>query len=330
MEKTIVLVGAKGFWSMRERVHNLLPPLVQLVYHEHLRLDCEDGRNVQALVVADQPIGPAVLDQYPGLKTIARTGTGYDNIDLVETRKRGIVVTRVAQLNAEAVSEFTLGLIMELTKNISLHNQHMLEECWKRVESIRLCDLSVGVVGLGTVGRSLSLKLHHLGAKRILGWNHRLRPEVDALCETSRLEYFTELEALLVQSDVLVLSVSLTTETRGLIGKRELSLMKPGAFLVNVCRGAVVNEEALARFVAEGRLGGVALDVFSAEPPASSPFSEPFMQSLLQSARAGRKVILTPHTAGITTRTVELISLQVARNIAGALSGNLDGVEVVA
>ena len=138
-EKTIVLIGAKGFWSMRERVRDLLPLPIELVYNECLELDRgDDQQNVRALVVADQPIDSVVLDRYPRLKTIARTGTGYDNINLVETRRRGVVVTRVAQLNAEAVSEFALGLIMELTKNISLHNQHMMNGRWERVESMRL------------------------------------------------------------------------------------------------------------------------------------------------------------------------------------------------
>lgn len=328
MRAPVIVVGAKGFWSQRNVVCPLLPDGIEFLFDDQIRATDGVRDRVAALVVADQRVTGPLLDCFPNLQVIARTGTGYDNIDLAAARARKIIVTRVAKLNAEAVSEFALGLIFELVKNFTRLHESMMRGEWTRPNALRLSDLTVGIIGLGTIGRSVALKLHHLGARRILGWNRRPRPEIDQLAETSRLEP-TDRDELLCHSDVVILTVALGPETARLIGERELALLKPTAFLINVCRGAVVDEEALARRVAEGAIGGVALDVFSVEPPGGAIHETAFMRSLQESARQGRRVLLSPHVAGLTDRSVERISQQVAHNIAGVLKGDLTDVELV-
>ncbi len=332
MADRIVIVGGQGFWGAREVVRSLLPPDIEL--HFSMELEIEEKRRGQvcALVVADQKIDGELMDKYPNLRTVARTGTGYDAIDTAAAKKRGIVVTRVAKLNAEAVAEFVLAHIFAFAKNIHVHHRNMMRSDWNRIASRRIADLTVGIVGLGTVGRELARKLHLLGVKKLIGWNRTMRPEVRVLAESTEIEVGTDansLSALCEKSDVVVLAVALTRDTHRLISALHLSLMKPRTFLINVCRGAVVDEVYLARRIEEGMFAGVALDVFSVEPPEGNLFETAYMRSLRESSRVGETVILSPHLAGKTERSDLLISQEVARNIAGVLKGDLSLVEVV-
>lgn len=329
LKKPIVLVGAKGFWEVRELVeNNVFKSGFELLNTSNFQIAGEKKSEVVAIVVADQPIGARLMDEFPKLRTIARTGTGYDNIDVKAASERKIIISRVAELNAEPVSEFTLGLIFALIRNIVGVHQKMCDSTWDRYKGMLMSELTVGIIGLGAVGRSLARKLHALGVKRLIGWNRTLRPQVMNTALNTHLE-IVSLESVLKESDVVVVAVALAPETRNLLDEKLLSLMKKNAYLVNVSRGAVVDENALAEFVTAGEIAGVALDVFSLEPPADNPFQEPFMQKLIESAKNRRNVILSPHNAFRTKNSEEVISLRVAENIVGVLEGNMEGVEVV-
>ncbi len=325
----IVIVGSRSFWSMRAHVRNILPAGIQLHYSEDLEIEGEKWNMVSGIVASDQHIDASVMDKYPNLRVISRTGTGYDAIDIAETHRRNIVVTRVSKLNAGATSEFVLGIIFALTKHIiPLHNA-MVQESWARIHSSLLGDLSIGLVGLGNIGRTLAQKLDVLGVKRIIGWNRTMRPEVKELQKVNRVE-FVELPELFSDSDIIVIALALTQNTKGFIGEDLIARMKNTAFLINVCRGTVIDEDALAYHIAARKIGGAALDVFSVEPPADwTIFEKPFMRSLVASAKLGCNVILTPHAASLTNDVVKNVAIQVAKNISGVLTGNLESVEVV-
>jgi lactate dehydrogenase-like 2-hydroxyacid dehydrogenase len=331
-EQKILLVGAKGFWSRVGYVEMFgLPVLPQ--FSDKLSVERELRPNVWGIVAADQEIGGEFLDQYPNLKVIARTGTGYDGIDIAAAKQRGITVTRVAKLNAEAVAQTTIGFIFALCKNIPALNAGMLEGKWMNEhESLHTGELTVGVVGLGQIGQALTRKLHMLGFHKIYGWTRRPeKPEILDLVETTELETI-ELDALLQQSDIVVLALALTNDTRQLISREKLALMKRSAYLINVCRGAVVDEMALAEAVGAEQIAGVALDVYSHEP---NPFEQNYMQSLRATAKKvmrdkkGPRIILTPHCAGKTNVSVERISKQVVKCLLGVWKGDLTDVEVV-
>lgn len=327
--KPIVLVAAKGFWSMRELVdQEVFRERFEFVHAMDFNLPPGKSERVAAVVVADQPFDGALMDWFPNLKTIARTGTGYDNIDLAAIRKRDIILTRVAAVNAEAVSDFALGLICVLVGKIVPMHADMMRNKWERRERIPLNDLSVGIIGLGAIGQSLIVRLKALNVKEITGWNRTHHERIENLVERHGLKLL-EIPALVATSDVIVVALALTPETEGLVSREILKGVKPGVCLVNISRGAVVDEEALAEFMEEGRIGGVALDVFSVEPPNGSPFHLPFVHKLMRAAAAGRNVVLTPHNAGLTTTSTRDISLQVARNIVGVLDSATDGVEIV-
>lgn len=327
--KPVILIGARGFWSMRELVDaEVFHQAFDLLFDEKICGGDEVRDHIVALVVADQVIDAVHMDRFPNLKTIARTGTGYDNIDIAAAHKRNIIVTRVAKLNANSVSEFALGLVLALLRHIPHIHTDMIAHTWERKYGMLLADVTVGVLGLGTIGQLLVRKLHALGAKRVLGWNRTYRPDIALLEEECRLERCA-IRELASQSDVLVVALALSEETRNIVNRDMLSCMKPTALVVNIGRGALVDEEALAEFIADGKLGGAALDVFTTQPPDSTLFEKKFFQSLVQSVHAGKNVILTPHNAGITKHSVRNISLKVALHVDKVLRGEFDDVEIV-
>ena len=328
IERPIVLVGAKGFWENRRLAGGKLPESFRQFFSNDLQAEKKLAHDVVAIVAADQPISAGIMDSYPNLRTIARTGTGYDNIDVSAAHARNIAVSRVAELNAEPVSEFAVGLMIALIRNFIGVHEKMCGGKWDRYKGMLISEMTVGIAGLGAIGRSLARKLHSLGVKRLIGWNRTLRPQVGNTVLNPHLELCI-LEKLMKESDIVVVALALVPETKHLIDKRMLSKMKSTAYLVNVSRGAVVDEDALAEHMSAGKIAGVALDVFSLEPPAGDLFSEPFMQKLVSCAKHGGNVILSPHNAFRTKNSEEMISLRVAENVAKVISGNTEDIELV-
>lgn len=329
-DKPIILVGANGFWSLRDFINaEVFKNQFELVWSKDFNIENDLCDHVVVVVVADQPFGLELMEKFPNLKTIARTGTGYDNIDLEAARAKNVIVTRVAGVNAESVSDFALALVFALSRNIVKMHDDMLSGKWKQLrQGTLITEMDLGIVGLGHIGRSIAKKFHALNARRILGYNRTLRPEVKKTINDTNME-FCSINNVMAKSDMVVVALALNKETRDFIGLAELSLMKPEACLINTSRGAVVDENTLAEFVAERRIAGVALDVFSKEPPTDNFFNQPFLQKLVEASRNGANVILTSHNAGITKNSVKNISLRVAKNIIGVLDGNLDGIEIV-
>lgn len=329
-KKLVILVAANGFWSMREMLdQEVFGGEFELIYAMNFEIPPEDKERVIAVVIADQPFGGKRMDEFTNLKTIARTGTGYDNIDITAAHSRNIIVTRVAMLNAESVSEFTIALILMLSRNIVRANNEMLNFVWDRkTTSPLLTEMTFGFIGLGAIGRSLCRKLYHLGAKRLIGWNRTFRKEVQELTDQCRLELM-EISKVMRESDLIVIGLALVPETKCIINAKMLSLIKPTAFLINVGRGALVEEDALAELIEKGKIAGVALDVFSVEPPTGDTFSLPFVKRLVQSYKDGHNVILTPHNAALTKNSTRNVSIKVAQNIINVLANNLKDAEVV-
>lgn len=325
----MILVASQSFWPVRDLVsREVLDDQFELVRAMDLEIPEEARERVVAIVLADQSVGATEMDRFPKLQTLARTGTGYDNIDLMEAEKRGICVTRVSVLNAESVSEFAIGLIFALTRNIVQTHNRMMKSVWQRGNGLLFKEMTVGLIGLGAVGQSLAKKLYAFGVKRLIGWNRStFRLEVNELADDCALELVSA-EKVFLESDAVVVALALTPETKGFVGKERLSLMKPEAVLVNVGRGAVVDEESLADMVLGGQLGGAALDVYSVENPEPW-FEQPYMKKLVAAAEAGRNVILTPHNAATTRNSSRNVALQVGRNVLKVLRGETEGLEIV-
>lgn len=218
---------------------------------------------VEVLIAGTEPITAAVMDRGDRLRLISRVGIGLDNVDLLAARQRGIQVSYTPDAPAPAVAEMTMGLILSLLRSLSGVDRAMRGGVWHRVIGRRLAELTVGVIGVGRVGKRLIRHLQGF-APRILA--NDLSPDRE-FCATYPLRW-VEKETIYKEADVITLHLPLTPATRNLIGRRELDLMKSDAVLINTSRGGMVNEHDLAQALKQGRLAGAALDVFAQEPYA--------------------------------------------------------------
>ena len=210
------------------------------------------------LIAGTGPITDRVMAAAPQLRLISRVGVGLDSVDLLAARMHGITVAYTPEGPADAVAELTIGLALSLLRGVYLANAAIRRGVWKRIQGRRLAEVTVGVVGVGRIGRRVIRLLSAFGT-RILASD--LAPVT--LDEAVR---WVDKPALYREADVVTLHVPLTGQTRDLLGRTELEMMQPGAFLINTCRGGVVNEAALANALREGEIAGAAVDTFADEP----------------------------------------------------------------
>jgi D-3-phosphoglycerate dehydrogenase len=221
----------------------------------------------EVVVVGGARLSREFLTALPDLKGIARLGIGVDNIDLDAATELGIVVGNIPEFCTDEVAEHAIGLMIAVARKIVLADRRSRSGGWVPGMDAYLRPMrkvsgqTIGLVGLGKIGRCTAAKAQGLGLK-VIAYD----PYANA--EASRAAGITlmSLEELLPQADVLSLHVPETAETRGMINARTLGLLKPGAILVNVARGPVVDETALAAALASGRLAGAGLDVLQKEP----------------------------------------------------------------
>lgn len=215
------------------------------------------------LIAGTEPITARVMEAAPNLRLIARVGIGLDNVDLSMARKRGIQVTYTPDAPSPAVAELAVGQMLSLLRDIAGADRNMRNGIWHRFMGKRLSDLTVGVIGVGRVGK---LVIRHLTGGfpgvRILA--NDLQPDTD-FGNLYKVQW-VEKEEIYQKADLITLHVPLTSLTKTLITHREIDMMKPSALLVNTSRGNMINEHDLAVALRSGRISGAAIDVFEREP----------------------------------------------------------------
>ncbi|MFH1184854.1 MAG: phosphoglycerate dehydrogenase [Chloroflexota bacterium] len=229
-------------------------------------------------------IDAKALQHADRLKVIARYGVGVDNVDLAAAEAKGIVVTNTPGANSVSVAELALGLMLALARQIPEAVEAVHQGKWPRYAGLSLEGKTIGLLGLGAIGRQL--------VRRLAGFDCRIvahDPLVAAGVARDLNIELTTLDGVLGQADFVSLHVPLLPETRGMVNEVFLSKMKPGAFLVNTARGEVIDEGALLKALESGRLRGAGLDAFAVEPPdADNP--------LLRLPQ----VVATPHLGAMT------------------------------
>jgi D-3-phosphoglycerate dehydrogenase / 2-oxoglutarate reductase len=249
-----------------------------------------------------------VIENLNHCKIIARYGIGVDNVDLTAATKAGILVTNVPDYCVDEVSDHALALLLALARKIVTADAGVKSGTWNvtaHAEIRRLRGQTLGLLGFGKIAKALASKAQSLGMK-LLVYDPYLAPELIGLHGAKA----AGLERLLAEADAISIHVPLSPDTRNLIGQRELAHMKPTAFLINTSRGGIVDEQALAVALKEGRLGGTALDVLGVEPP---PPDHPLRQA--------PNVILTPHLAFYSRESVIELQTKAAEEVARALKG---------
>ncbi len=249
---------------------------------------------VDMVIVGQEKIDGPMMDHIgPNLKVLARPGIGVDNIDLAAATERGILVINTPDGPTESTAEHTVALLLAVAKRVVMGDMQLRGREIPRLElrGTEVRDRVLGVVGYGRIGRRVA-EIGALGLKmRVLAYDPYLSDPASIL---PGVEVVNNLAELLAQADFVTLHVPLTPQTRPLLGERELRLMKPGSYLINASRGPVVDEAALIRALAEGRLAGAGLDVFDPEPPSPD---NPLLQMT--------NVVVTPHIASYTDRGTE-------------------------
>ena len=242
-------------------------------------------RDADVAVISNIKLPATVLSQCPKLRYLSVAFTGLDHIDLAYCNDHDIKVQNAAGYSTTAVSELAVGMMLDLLRNIVTLNEKIRQGGSRGTFLGReLRGKTVGIVGTGAIGTATARLLVAFGAK-VIAWSRTERPEVKAM----GVEYMS-LEDLLQQSDIVSLHVPLCDETRGLIGEKELALMKPTAMLINTARGPVCDIAAVGKALIESRIAGAAFDVFEQEPPL------PIDHLLLSTNRC----LVTPHVAFAT------------------------------
>lgn len=268
------------------------------------------------------PVDAAVAEAARGCRLIQQPSIGYQHIDLEATRKAGIPVANVGAANAIGVAEQAIMFMLCLLKRALYFHAKTARGEWGQQDifTLGMYELhgkTLGIIGMGNIGREVALRARAFGC-RTLYYDTRRLPEEK---ERELGAEYVALEELLRGSDILSLHVPLTPETRYLVDRERLAMMKPEAYLLNLARGEVVDEEALAEALQEGRLAGAGIDVFSEEPVNPD---NPLLRS--------DKVILSPHVAGGTNESrVRMLQVTVD-NVVRVLSGEkprfvVNGVE---
>ena len=226
-----------------------------------------------------------VFEQCPDLRLLSLWGTGTDNVDLAAAARHGVTVTNTPGVSAISIAEHALTLMLAVARRILLLDAEVRQGGWPRGNAAQMHGKTLGIIGLGAVGRRFA----GLGAgigMRVIAWTMHPDPALGF--------ELVSLDDLLRSSDVVSLHLRLSAETRGFIGKREFEKMKSSAIFINTARGPIVDEPALIEALAARRIAGAGLDVFEVEPlPVGHPLS------LLDN------VVLTPHCAGVTPEALE-------------------------
>lgn len=247
-----------------------------------------------------------VLEAGEDLLVVGRAGVGLDNVDLETATKRGVMVVNAPQSNVLSAAEHTVALLLALARNIPQAHAALIEGRWERSkwEGIELSDKVLGVIGLGRIGKLVAQRASAFGM-RLVAYDPFLSPDRARQLNVELME----LDELIAIADFVTLHVAKTPETIGLVGKELLAKAKPGLRVINVARGGIVDEEALAEAIGSGHIGGAAIDVWTTEPTTESPLFG------LDS------VVVTPHLGASTREAQDKAGDTIAEQVALALAG---------
>ncbi len=307
-----VLVTSRTF-QMNQRAIEALNALRQKGY-EFTIMTPEDAAKTDlliatvpghdAMLAGAEPIPSAVLEAGTSLKVVSRTGIGFENVDLPTATARDIVVCYTPGANHDAVADFVLTLMLELARKAWYGYEGMRAHKWQVYMGSELPGKTVGIIGFGRIGKEV--------ARRCAGFRMNILANdiyQDHEFATQVGAKFVERDEIFRQSDFISLNCFVSEDTRGMVNKHTIELMKPTAFIINTARGPLVNEPDLLEALRNKRIAGAALDVFSQEPTYDTPFAE------LDNC------ICTPHQAGYTAEALERMGLMAIDNMVEVLEG---------
>lgn len=278
----------------------------------------ERARGAEIVLTNKTILSQEIMESLPSLRYIGVLATGYNVVDLAAAHRRGIVVTNIPAYSTASVAQLVMAHLLNISNGVADYAQAVSDGAWQRSTDfcfyrqpqIELCGKTMGIVGVGNIGRAVAQVASALGM-RVVAFSLKKASELSAW----GIEKAETLEALFRESDVLSLHCPLTNETRHIINRQSLSWMKPTAILINTGRGLLVDEEALAEALHEGRLYAAGLDVLSQEPPrqGSPLIGEP-------------RCFITPHIAWATPEARQRLISIALQNVQAFLDGHPQNV----
>jgi D-3-phosphoglycerate dehydrogenase len=261
--------------------------------------------SVDGALLGVDPVTSQVIDAARNLKAISRQGVGIDSVDLAACTARGIVVANTPGTSTSSVAELAIGLMLALLRHIPQLDRSVRGGAWSRLLGHELTGRTVGLIGFGHIAQTVAYMLQGFDVE--LRYYDPYRPPAEV--ERKLGARFVPLDKLLSEADVISLHAMHTDDTRRMINRESLALMKPSAVLVNTARGGLVDEAALAEALKRGDLAGAASDVFDPEPPEGSPLLEL------------DNFIATAHCGAYTAEANARVAIAAAQNLADALQG---------
>lgn len=259
-----------------------------------------------ASIAGSEPYTRKVIESLPELRVIARTGVGFDAIDLEACNDHRVVVTTTPGVNHHSVAEHTIALLMGIARGFPDQDQRVRRGEWKRIERPRVMGCTLGIVGLGRIGQAVATRAVGLGMNVVA-----YEPYPDqSFCEKWNVE-LVELDELLTRSDYVTLHNPMTPQTRKMMNAQRFARMKRGSVLINTARGALVDEAALCEALRSGQLRAAGLDVFDVEP---LPLDSPLLQF--------NNILLSGHVAGLDIESQRDTLIMASETIIALREGN--------
>lgn len=271
----------------------------------------ERAKDADIIVTNKTPVTKEIIDKLPNLKFIALMSTGYNIVDYMYLKEKGIPVSNIPSYSTEAVAQLVMSFILELTMNVGLHSQSVksgdwvssADFCYWKTPLTELSGKTMGIFGFGRIGRAVAERAKAFGMN-VIAYTPRLHGNEPDFVK------FVSLDEMLKNADIVSMHCPLTPETEGIVNEKFISKMKDGAYFINTSRGTVVNEKALADALNSGKLGGAGLDVLSTEPPRAD---NPLLSA--------KNCFITPHIAWAAFETRERLVEILKENIEDFING---------
>jgi len=309
-ERPRVWVSRPLFDDIIDRLREYFDVEAETADHMWSRMQVAEklGDKTGALLTVADPVDAAAVAAAPRLRAVANTAVGYNNLDIAALTAAGVVATNTPDVLTEAVADFAWALLLACARRVGEGERYVRARRWQGISYHLMLGAEVhgrtlGIFGMGRIGQAIARRAS--GFRMPVIYHNRSR--LDAATESEVGARYVNRDELLRSSDFLVLVLPLTAETRHVIGAVELASMKPGAILVNVARGGVVDDGALAAALRSGRIAGAALDVFENEP------------ALLPELTTMDNVVLTPHIASASVSTRRAMTSLAVDNLIAAL-----------
>jgi D-3-phosphoglycerate dehydrogenase / 2-oxoglutarate reductase len=302
-----VLISSRSFGNVDSEAIKLLKDAgLEPVLNPYGRVLDEDelialSKDTVGIIAGTEKITREVIEHAKSLKVISRYGIGLDNIDLGATKERKIIVCNTPDVPVQAVAELTITLILNLLRRVCKMDREIRSNVWKARMGNLLEEKKIGIIGLGRIGKRLAVLIEPFNVDILA---YETKPD-NKFIKRHNIK-LVPLEELMSESDIISLHVPLTDETRNIIGKKELSIMKKNVLIINTARGGLIDENALIDALEIKSIGGVAIDAFEVEP---------YKGRLLEF----NNVILTPHIGSYTTETRKKMEIETVENMINAL-----------